>query len=215
MSLGRCIIAGILSGTLGAILWGAIVYFTGYEIGWIAWGVGVLVGITIRFASGGADGGALGVAAALIALASIAGGKYFGAYMAVQSTVNEISKQEVTDEQVRVYIADRVVGEMEADGKTLKWPDGMTLEDAETQEDYPPEVWKDMEERWAGMTPAERTDFRAQLKEHYKGTLRSATASIAGIGFMDSFSLWDVLWAFLAVGSAFKIGSGMVSNSEE
>src|SRR5690606_34012198 len=34
---------------IGAILWGAITYFTGYQIGYMSIGVGFLVGIAIRY----------------------------------------------------------------------------------------------------------------------------------------------------------------------
>ncbi len=41
-------IGGIIAMLVSAIIWGAITYFTGYQIGWIAIGVGFLVGLAIR-----------------------------------------------------------------------------------------------------------------------------------------------------------------------
>ena len=35
---------GVVAGSIGALIWAAIAYFTGYEVGWVAWGVGGLVG---------------------------------------------------------------------------------------------------------------------------------------------------------------------------
>ena len=43
------LIGGVLAMFVGAIIWGAISYFTEYQIGWMAIGVGFLVGIAIRF----------------------------------------------------------------------------------------------------------------------------------------------------------------------
>jgi hypothetical protein len=43
------LIAGVIAMLIGAIVWGAITYFTGYQIGWIAIGIGFLVGVAIRF----------------------------------------------------------------------------------------------------------------------------------------------------------------------
>jgi hypothetical protein len=43
------LIGGVLAMLVGAIAWGAITYFSGYQIGWIAIGVGFLVGVAIRF----------------------------------------------------------------------------------------------------------------------------------------------------------------------
>lgn len=40
---------GVIAMLVGAIVWGAITYFTQYQIGWMAIGVGFLVGIAIRF----------------------------------------------------------------------------------------------------------------------------------------------------------------------
>ena len=45
MNMGRGIIGGALGGLIGAVIWAGISYFTGYEIGWIAWGVGGMVGL--------------------------------------------------------------------------------------------------------------------------------------------------------------------------
>jgi hypothetical protein len=43
------LVGGVIAMLLGAIIWGAIAYFTGYQIGWLAIGVGFLVGIGIRY----------------------------------------------------------------------------------------------------------------------------------------------------------------------
>ena len=43
------LIGGVLAMLVGAIAWGAITYFSGYQIGWIAIGIGFLVGVAIRF----------------------------------------------------------------------------------------------------------------------------------------------------------------------
>ena len=43
------LIGGAIAMLVGAIVWGAITYFTNYQIGWIAIGVGFLVGIALRF----------------------------------------------------------------------------------------------------------------------------------------------------------------------
>jgi len=47
------LLMGLLSGfvamLVGASIWGAITYFTEYRIGWLAIGIGFLVGIAVRF----------------------------------------------------------------------------------------------------------------------------------------------------------------------
>ena len=43
------LIGGVIAMLFGAVMWGAISYFTDYQIGWMAIGVGFLVGIAIKF----------------------------------------------------------------------------------------------------------------------------------------------------------------------
>lgn len=43
------LIGGAIAMLVGAVAWGAITYFTEYQIGWMSVGVGFLVGVAIRF----------------------------------------------------------------------------------------------------------------------------------------------------------------------
>ena len=43
------LVGGVIAMLVSAIVWGAITYFTEYQIGWMAIGVGFLVGAAIRF----------------------------------------------------------------------------------------------------------------------------------------------------------------------
>lgn len=43
------LIGGVIAMLVGAIVWGAVTYFTEYQIGWMAIGVGFLVGVAIKF----------------------------------------------------------------------------------------------------------------------------------------------------------------------
>jgi len=47
------IIAGIISCILSTVIWAAVTYFSGYQIGYMAIGVGFLVGYAIRIAGNG------------------------------------------------------------------------------------------------------------------------------------------------------------------
>ena len=53
-NLPLAIIAGAAAALAGAGVWAAITVATGYQIGWMAVGVGVLVGYAVRFAGKGA-----------------------------------------------------------------------------------------------------------------------------------------------------------------
>lgn len=61
------LIGGVIAMLVGAIIWGAITYFTEYQIGWMAIGVGFLVGAAIKFFGRGKSL-IFGISAALLAL---------------------------------------------------------------------------------------------------------------------------------------------------
>jgi hypothetical protein len=61
------LIAGGIAMLIGAAVWGAITYFTEYKVGWIAIGIGFLVGVAIRFFGKGRSV-TFGVSGAVLAL---------------------------------------------------------------------------------------------------------------------------------------------------
>ena len=70
----------ILTGAVGALAWFFLVKVTGYQIGFAAWGVGLLVGSGTR-ALGREGGHGLAVAAAVCALVAVAGGQLLAAQL--------------------------------------------------------------------------------------------------------------------------------------
>jgi hypothetical protein len=61
------LIGGVLAMLVGAIVWGTVTYFTEYQIGWMAIGVGFLVGIAIKFFGRGKSP-VFGISGAVLAL---------------------------------------------------------------------------------------------------------------------------------------------------
>jgi hypothetical protein len=61
------LIGGGVAMLVGAAIWGAITYFTEYQIGWMAIGVGFLVGIAIKFFGKGKSA-MFGISGAVLAL---------------------------------------------------------------------------------------------------------------------------------------------------
>ena len=61
------LLAGVLAAAVGAALWAGVTVLTGYQIGWMAIGVGALVGVALRTAGKGTTTmfGILGAALAL------------------------------------------------------------------------------------------------------------------------------------------------------
>ncbi len=66
--------AGLAAAIIGAIVWAALTVTTKYQIGWMAVGVGALVGFALRIGNGGKTFGILG---AFLALFGCVLGNYF------------------------------------------------------------------------------------------------------------------------------------------
>ncbi|MGB2897167.1 MAG: hypothetical protein WBB65_13505 [Anaerolineales bacterium] len=74
-NIGLGIIGGLIGGFIGAALWAAITYFTEYQLGLLAIGVGFLVGYGVSKLGKGIDK-VFGVAGGIIALVSIVLGNF-------------------------------------------------------------------------------------------------------------------------------------------
>jgi hypothetical protein len=70
------ILAGLAAAIAGGVVWGLIVKWTDYEIGFAAWGIGFLAATAILFATRGRRGLPLQLIAIFCALLGIAIGKY-------------------------------------------------------------------------------------------------------------------------------------------
>jgi hypothetical protein len=68
--------AGLAAAIVGGVVWGLIVKWTDYEVGFVAWGIGFLVGIAVLTATRGARGPAFQAVAVVCALVGIVVGKY-------------------------------------------------------------------------------------------------------------------------------------------
>lgn len=204
------LVGAFIGGAIGAVIWAAIGYFTGYEVGWIAWGVGALAGLGMVMGVGDDSDVGTGGIAAMVAIAAILAGKFAVAHLLVNKELDALEPvwTAVSLEESKFCMADQLVEEYENAGKAVKWPEGMTLEDADDPADYPADLWKDTEARWTAMTPEAQEEYRAGMEEHQKTMFEELRTEATSSAFMDSFALWDVLWAVFAILSAFKIGSG-------
>jgi len=54
-NLGLAIIGGAGAAAIGAIIWGLITELTGYQVGWMAVGIGYMVGFAVRHLGKGVD----------------------------------------------------------------------------------------------------------------------------------------------------------------
>lgn len=74
--LFQTLMGGILAALIGGTVWGLVVSLTGYEIGYMATGIGALSGISIVLFAGGKKGMPLQIIAVISSLLGIIIGKY-------------------------------------------------------------------------------------------------------------------------------------------
>lgn len=214
----RGVVGGIIGGVIGAAVWAGVVYFTGYEIGWIAWGLGGLVGFL--YARGCHTGGVLaGILASIITIGSIGLGKYTVVELTIQQELG--TEQEAietflvkvqNDEFVISLMSDKLVDERLSRGEELQWPEVTDPETAGPAEVYPPAIWTEATGTWEAMSLQDRETYRTELTETIKGRIQEFYGSIAGYGFIGSFGVMDLLFFGLAIVTAFQIASrGSVS----
>jgi len=218
-------LAGSFGGALvGAIIWLVIAKATGFEIGFIAWGVGGLAGVGMTVFTDRRSAG-LGVLAAVFAICGIFMGKMFVAKWVVLPMLAEEARQfEVTDEHIADMVEDPnmmfcvaclVVADDGGFEEELAWKavavrmsDEVPPEAVEQTESIRQEAselldsWSEGEKRGAARAQAGR------LMAKIMGILSESKLGLA-IAFIATFSLMDILWFLMALASAYKIGSGI------
>ncbi len=144
MNLIGAILGGVVGGLVGAAVWGAVTYYSGWEIGWIAWGIGGLVGLGVYQGGRGHGGAGLGAIAVVLALAAVLLGKY--------ATVRiELSAFLTSGVVPQSIIADIIVAEREEAGRPVRMPRPDLAESL--RETYPPDIWNEAVQRWEAMDP--------------------------------------------------------------
>lgn len=193
---------GVIAGVAGAAIWAGISYGTGYEIGWMAWGVGLLVGWAVALGEG-KRGILAGVVAAVLASVAMLGGKYVALGMMLDKVMDESELadsflDELSNEELAVsFLADEVVLEREEAGEEVEWPENVDPLEASTQSDYPEDVWASAQQLWDEMTESEREDYVKRVASMLSEEVRMGYAEINPNGFLQNFG-WAHLYLFLS-----------------
>jgi hypothetical protein len=213
MNFSRWALGGIAGGLAGAATWAGTAYFLEVEVGWIAWLVGVLVGLGVRIASQGEPSPEAGWIAAAIALASIAAGKY----AAVELAVSEIAwadEVQITEEQAIAAMAAEIAQARGVEGEIVQALGQLEGEEPPDLESlFPPDIWQEASRRWEGLGPEGRRQKVAAIQEAAVQAQEAFRGFVRREGFLASFSPYDILWALLAIGSAFKIATAPPRNA--
>ena len=212
MNLVGGFIGGTIGGLIGASAWAGIAYLTGYEVGWIAWGVGLLVGV--GFAAGAKQGGPVaGAGAVVIAALSLIAGKYAAIELMLSHELGDLSEISASvleglqdDQQAIGYLADRIVAKLEEGGQPVAWPElDHVDEHTPIQALYPADVWQEASRVWTGMSPDEQQSFREQAADSAQASFSEIRDAMAAEGFFMSFGFMDILFFGLAIAAAYKI----------
>jgi hypothetical protein len=210
MRHGVAVIAGIVAGAIGAAIWAAISYMANAEVGYIAWGIGFLTGYAVAYGAKDETDAITGVIAATCAVVAVLGGKYAAAHLSAQDAFHVMKAQmpQVTAELMFEAYAHEIAGDRAARGKPVQFAGNKKLEDVEAWEEFPADVQREAKQRWEKLPPAEQAAAIQKKADELKSIFQAVHGEVAQQAFMGSFGLFDLLWFFLAVGTAFRLGSG-------
>ena len=214
MSFNRALIFGSIVGIAGAALWAAIAYYGNVEIGWLAWGIGLAVGVAcVKGAGYGST--LIGTSAAIITLLSIMLGRYATIALLLNDefgnpeVVIQESIDNLNDETLKAYLAEGIIQGQAEDGKEIQWPE-VDVESATIEETYPPEIWNSASEKWDALSPEERQEIRtsveATIRENFGENFVAFQDEVRNQGFLHSFGLIDLVFFGLALYTAFSVG---------
>jgi hypothetical protein len=89
-ALLRASAAGLAAALVGGIVWGMIVKWTQYELGFVAWGIGFVVGTAVVYGARNLRGIPFQLVAVVFALLGIIIGKYLGFVWVGQDELDKI-----------------------------------------------------------------------------------------------------------------------------
>lgn len=187
--------AGLVAALLGGVIWAAIGIYGNLEVGWVAWGIGLMVGGAMAMTTP-VRSRQLAVAAAALALVGLLAGKA----MTFAGSTGPIAEEMLADDEyMRGVTAWRMYGAAELDPALQAAVSdtearGDTLSDAD---------WAAMlaaaETRLDGLSEAEREAIAREVA----GTMIRQMGVVAGV--RAQLSGFDLLWLFLALATAFRM----------
>jgi hypothetical protein len=87
--LGLALLAGLVAAVVGGVIWGYVVKLSDYEVGIVAWGIGLVVGVAVAGVSRG-RGPVLQAIAVACALVGILLGKYLSYALIAQEELESV-----------------------------------------------------------------------------------------------------------------------------
>ena len=203
MNIGG-IIGGTIAAVIGAIFWGAIAYYGEVEIGWLAIGIGVLVGFGV---SAGSRSGGVGAAvvAVILTVLSLVGGKYAAVQMAIRQLDSQFSGFAYTDEDLKLDFAYELIDKEILAGKKPRFRNGTNNDTAASLADYPPKTVAAVEKKYNALSEDERTEMKEEADSTLEAELATIKSQISQEAFKASFSPFDIVFFLLGMLAAGKV----------
>ena len=192
---------GLGGGIVAGAIWVAVGYFFQREVGYIAWAVGLCVGLGVRLAARDRSGIGAALMAIAISFFVILSCKFTVAYLLTTKFVNNIAAEN-NDDGVKFILAMNTESQ-EALNEAAAGRKGTdhNLGNAATFDELPKSVQEKTERRWKKMT----ADEKKELRNEAQGVAKVPTLFIAFFAFIASFRILDVLWFGLASFTAFRV----------
>ena len=107
------------------------------------------------------------------------------------------------------WLADEVVRDFVRDGRDVDWPPGMNIESGWREAHYPADVWAEAQSRWDAMSEPDREAHKTFVTREIEQNMALGEQETLKSWFLQSFTIFDLLWVGLAVVTAFKLGAGL------
>jgi hypothetical protein len=198
----RGLLCGLAGGVVGAVVWCGATLMTGLEVGWVAWGVGLIVGSGVALGWAGTRSHGTAVLAVVIAAASIALGKYGVSHVAVHNHIDRLQNDDLTDAEGLAALRDDVADSWREHGREAT---SMRRKDARLIDGHPKEIVEEAEGVWIRMTELEQARFKQRVRDDRVAALEAARVDRANEAFLASLGPIDIVWIVLALVTAYRI----------
>lgn len=193
---GLTIGAAIIAAVAGGAVWAGIVVATGYEVGYVAIGIGLLVGLVVAIGARGQSEG-VGVLAAGVAVVGLLVGKLLIFQWGVPSVMTEMLEKEPTMLQVALMQRMAVNEEFDAEIQAA-----LDSDDGEMAPELEARLNEAVQARFAELDDSQRKELGRWMADQMLTSVSIADRLKA------TLSWWDLLWGVLAVSTAYRVASG-------
>lgn len=159
MNALKWLIAGLIGGSIGAVVWALLYHYANFESGIIAWGIGALAGVCVRTVSHDNEGFMPGSVAVIAAILALCCGKVGGLYLDLNGNIGPEYRAEER-EFLTSIVASGIVIEHRLAGNEIEWPKNADIEFQNSQRDFPKEIWSDAKQRYDGYSATQLEAFQ-------------------------------------------------------